>query len=120
MAATVLMIHLTWLLFVIFGALLTRGRPTLTCVHISALLWGVAVEIGPWACPLTALEQEMQRRARMDAYDGAFLVHYLDRLVYPNISPALLAAAAVAVCGFNLAVYVRRLLLQTRHVPEPQ
>jgi hypothetical protein len=107
-AAATLIVHLAWVLFVIFGALLTRERPRLAGVHLIALLWGMAVEVGPWACPLTTLEQYLQDRAGMGAYSDPFLVHYLERVVYPSVSPALLAGAAVAVCGLNLVVYVRR------------
>jgi hypothetical protein len=101
-AAAVLALHLAWLLFVIFGALWTRGRPVLTAIHVASLVWGIAVEVGPWPCPLTELEQ------RYRPYDEPFLVHYLERIVYPDIPVSALVAAAVAVCGFNLGVYVRR------------
>ena len=107
-AAGVLVLHLLWLLFVIFGGLITRGRPALTVLHIAALAWGIAVEVGSWPCPLTAAEQHLQTRAGMTAYTQSFLVHYLDRLVYPDIPETVLVSCAVAVCVFNLAVYVRR------------
>ncbi|MGB7134511.1 MAG: DUF2784 family protein, partial [Acidobacteriaceae bacterium] len=48
LAALVLAIHLTWILFVIFGALVTRGRPWLTGFHLASLVWGIVVEVGPW------------------------------------------------------------------------
>jgi hypothetical protein len=108
-AAAVLILHLLWLLFVVFGAVLTRHRLWLGRIHIAALLWGVAVELGPWPCPLTALEQHLRSAAGMDAYSEPFLIYYLDRLVYPDIPPALLAAGGVIVCLVNLGVYVKRL-----------
>ena len=61
-AAAMLVLHLAWLVFVIFGALVTRGRPVLTGLHLAALLWGIAVEVGPWPCPLTAAEQYFQQQ----------------------------------------------------------
>jgi hypothetical protein len=107
-AAATLAVHLAWLLFVIFGAFVTRGRPMLAGVHIGSLLWGVAVEAGPWACPLTVLEQHLRVRAGLDSFTEPFLVHYLDRLVYPDIAPGLLTGGAVVVCALNLGVYIAR------------
>jgi hypothetical protein len=107
-AGAALVVHLLWLLFVIFGALITNGRPVLTWLHWAALIWGFVVEAGPWPCPLTGLEQHLQTKAGITPYEGAFIVHYLDRLVYPDIPPWVLIAGAVLVCGVNLWVYVRR------------
>jgi hypothetical protein len=107
-AAAVLLLHVVWLLWVIFGALLTRGRRALTALHLASLVWGIAVELGPWPCPLTALEQTLQQRAGITPYDDAFLVHYLDRLVYPDIPLPVLITGAVAVCVLNLGVYALR------------
>jgi hypothetical protein len=107
-AAAVLLLHLLWVLFIVFGILVTRQRPWLCGLHIASLVWGVTVELGPWPCPLTALEQHLQIMAGMDSYSRPFLVHYLDNLVYPEISPVVLSAAGSAVCVINLAIYVAR------------
>ena len=108
-AALVLAIHLVWLVFVATGVLFTQGRPWLTVMHAGALFWGIAVEIGPWPCPLTTLEQRLQEQAGMATYEQPFLVHYLERLVYPDIPVNLLVTAAVGVCVLNLAVYAFRI-----------
>jgi hypothetical protein len=36
------------------------------------------------------------------------MVHYLNKLVYPDIPAAVLVAVAVSVCLFNLGIYVVR------------
>ncbi len=41
----------------------------------------------------------------MAAYQGSFLLHTLDAIVYPNLSPWLVTLIGVAVCAFNLAIY---------------
>jgi hypothetical protein len=107
-AAAVLALHVLWLLWVIFGALVTRGRPVLTAIHILSLAWGIAVEAGPWPCPLTALEQALEDKAGVTPYSESFVVHHLDRLVYPNVSAAALTAGAIVVCALNLAIYAAR------------
>ncbi len=108
LAIAVLVVHLAFILWVIFGALLTRGRPLLRAVHIASLIWGLLIEALPWTCPLTFAENWLELRAGVMPYRGGFLLHYLDAIVYPNLPPELLTLAAVAVVGANFAVYRAR------------
>jgi Protein of Unknown function (DUF2784) len=108
LATIVLAIHLAWLALVIFGALWTRGRPVWSTVHIVALLWGIVAEVGPWSCPLTLAETYFEAKAGAAAYQGSFLLHYLDAIVYPNLPGWIVTCAGVAVCVFNLIIYLRR------------
>ncbi|MGH9652349.1 MAG: DUF2784 domain-containing protein [Bryobacteraceae bacterium] len=107
-AAAVLCIHLAWILWTIFGAFVTRGRRFLTGFHLASLAWGIIVEVGPWPCPLTLLEGYLEFRAGLQPIQGSFIVHYLDAIVYPNLPVMLLVWIGVAVCAFNLGLYVRR------------
>ena len=104
----VLGMHLLFILWVAFGAFVTWNRPWLRWVHIVSLVYSILIEVGPWPCPLTILEQALEGRAGMNPYRGPFVLHYLDATVYPNIPQSLLVACGVAVCVFNLVLYVRR------------
>ncbi len=108
-AILVLLVHLLWIALVIIGALFTRGRPLWSALHILALLWGIATEAGPWPCPLTLAEQYFETRAGLAAYQGSFLLHTLDAIVYPNLPYWLVTVLGVAVCVFNLGIYAWRL-----------
>jgi hypothetical protein len=88
LASLVLVLHLLWVVWVILGAFWTRGRTFLTTFHIVSLVWGIAVELLPLPCPLTITEQIFEQKAGAGAYQGAFLAHLLDRLVYPNLPAA--------------------------------
>ena len=107
-AILVLLVHLAWILLVIFGALFTRGRRAWTALHILALLWGIATEAGPWPCPLTLAEQYFEIRAGLAAYHGSFLLHTLDAIVYPNVPAWVVTVIGVAVCVLNLGIYAGR------------
>ncbi len=104
----VLVLHLAWILWVIIGAFWTSGRRWLTAFHLASLVWGIAVEIGPWSCPLTMAEDFFQRHAGLAPYRGSFLLHYVGLIVYPNVSGLLLTICGVAVCAANLAIYAWR------------
>jgi len=113
MVAGVLSLHAAYIVWVIFGAFFTRGRPRLAALHVATLVYGMIVEIfGLW-CPLTELEEWLDVRGQISAYRGPFLLHYLDAVVYPDIPPNLLIVGAVAVCILNLGIYARR--LRVRH-----
>jgi hypothetical protein len=108
-AILLLIAHILWLALVIFGVVFTRGRPVWSALHILALLWGIATESGPWPCPLTLAEQYFEQQAGWAAYQGSFLLHYLNAIVSPGLPAWLLTAAGLVVCGLNLAIYLRRL-----------
>lgn len=110
LAGVVLAVHLGFILWVILGAFLTRGRPVLTGLHILSLIYGVVIELAPWPCPLTLAEEWLEGRAGRTPYTQSFLVHYLGALVYPDVSQTLLIWGAAAVAVVNLAVYARRLV----------
>ena len=114
LAALVLAFHLAWILWVIFGALWTRRRPWLTAFHIASIVWGIIAEVGPWSCPLTLLEERLESSAGLHSYAGDCLVHYLDAIVYPNISVNVIIGCAVAVCGANLLIYALRMVRALR------
>ena len=106
LAVAVLILHLLWILWVIFGALFTRQRGALRYFHVASLVYGIFIEITPWPpCPLTVLEQWLEEGASITPYHEPFLVHYLEAVIYPDIPLRLLVGCAVAVCVFNLGVY---------------
>lgn len=109
MAVAVLTLHLLWILWVICGALLTRHRRVLRWLHIISLVYSILIEALPWPpCPLTLLEGWLEARAGITPYQGSFLVHYLEAIVYPDVPVSWLVAGAVVVCVFNLGVYAVR------------
>ncbi|MBZ5685496.1 MAG: DUF2784 domain-containing protein [Acidobacteriia bacterium] len=50
LAIFVLLLHALFILWVVFGALLTRSRPILRWLHIASLVWGILTELLPWPC----------------------------------------------------------------------
>lgn len=108
MSVALLVFHVGWILWVIFGAFWTRNRPLLALFHIASLVWGIIVELGPWECPLTLLEQFVQKGAGVNPYHGGFIVHWLDEIVYPDLPRALVAWFGAGICIVNLGIYARR------------
>lgn len=107
LATSVLLVHALFILWIVFGALLAHSRPFLRRLHVACLIWAILTELLPWPCPLTLLENELEQRAGIQPYQGGFLLHYLDKLVYPEVPATALTIAAVIVCLLNLAFYAR-------------
>jgi len=114
LAVLVLFLHALFILWVVFGALLTRSRPILRWLHIASLVWGILTEVLPWPCPLTLLENWLEVKAGVQPYEGGFLLHYLGKLVYPDISATILTVSGVIVCVLNFAFYGRQIWI-ARH-----
>src|SRR2546428_1455242 len=108
LAAAILGLHLLFILWVVFGVAVTRRRPVLRWLHLGCLVWGILIEILPWTCPLTWAENWLETRAGIAPYQGGFLLHYLDALVYPNIPPGLVTGWGVAVGVCTLGIYAIR------------
>lgn len=113
LAAAVLIQHLLFIGWVLLGWLLTRQRPWLRWPHIVSLLYGIVIGTAPWPCRLTLLENHLLERAGIVPYREPFLLHYLEAVVYPDVSPVRLTWCAVAVCLFILAIYVWRFRRRT-------
>ncbi|WP_109514095.1 DUF2784 domain-containing protein [Pseudomonas ovata] len=82
-ADLVVVFHLLFILFVLFGALLVAWKPWLAIVHLPAAAWGMAVEFLHLYCPLTPLENSLRKQAGEQGYGGGFVEHYLIALIYP-------------------------------------
>jgi len=105
-AAAVLLLHLAFVLFVVFGALLLARWPRLAWLHLPAAAWGFFIELSGRICPLTTLENLLRMRAGLGGYGESFVEHYLLRLIYPgSLTRGMQLALAVGVAAINLLLY---------------
>lgn len=106
LADSVLLLHLLFIVFVLAGGLLAFRWPKLVWVHLPAVLWGAAIEVAGWICPLTPLENHFRQAAGEAGYAGGFIEHYLLAVVYPaDLTREIQLALGFAVLALNLLVY---------------
>ena len=106
LADAVLIVHLAFVVFVVFGGLLALWRNWLAVLHLPALAWGIWIELSGRVCPLTPLEQHLRRLAAETSYEGGFLDHYVVPLLYPDaLDRRAQVVLAVALAAWNIAVY---------------
>lgn len=107
LADAVLLLHLGFILFVVFGALLVARRRGLLPLHLAAAAWGVGIEAIGGICPLTHAEVWLRALADGTGYSGGFVEHYLLPLVYPGgLTREVQYALAAAVLLVNAALYL--------------
>ena len=106
LADAVLLLHLAFILFVVFGALLVARWPRLLPLHLAAAAWGIGIEVLGAICPLTYVENHMRLLAGGSGYSGGFIGHYLLPLIYPRpMSRGLQFGLAAAVLLVNAGLY---------------
>jgi len=102
----VLLLHLAFILFALFGGLLALRWRWFPWVHLPAAIWGFWVELSGRICPLTALENALRRRAGEAGYGESFIEHYLLDLIYPaGLTSTIQYLLAAVVIVVNLAIY---------------
>jgi hypothetical protein len=83
MADLVVFVHALFVLFVVFGGVAVLRWRRLAWFHFPAAVWGVAIELGGWLCPLTYLENYFRRSGGKTSYNVTFIKQYLEPLLYP-------------------------------------
>lgn len=115
LADLIVVLHLTFVLFVLLGALLAFWKPRIVWLHLPAAAWGAAVEFGGWVCPLTPLEQWLRLKAGASAYDSDFIGTYVLPVLYPaTLTSEMQFVLGVIVVVVNGTIY-GWLLWNTRH-----
>jgi hypothetical protein len=108
LADSVLIVHLLFIGFVIFGGLVALRFPLIALVHIPAACWGAYIELAGGLCPLTVIEVGFRRTAGEAGYSGSFVEHYLLPIIYPA---GLTRDVQLWLAGFviliNVAIYSR-------------
>lgn len=109
LADTVVFIHFLWILFLIFGALAGKRVKLIRFLHVSGLGFAIFLQIMGWYCPLTYLEVWL--RSMHDpstTYIGSFIIHYVEKIVYIELSQGLIFVSTVILCVLNLWIYMRK------------
>jgi hypothetical protein len=108
LADSVLVLHLLFIGFVVFGGLLALRSPWIVLAHLPAACWGAFIELTGGLCPLTWLEVEFRRSAGDAGYSGSFIEHYLLPVIYPaGLTRDIQFGLAGFVILVNVAIYGR-------------
>ena len=105
-ATLTLLLHFSFILFLIFGALLILKFSKIIYFHIPAVAWGAYIEFSHSICPLTHLENYFLKKAGKDQYSIDFIENYVFKIIYPPaLNYEMQTYLGVILIFVNLVIY---------------
>jgi hypothetical protein len=106
LADLILLVHLTFVAFVLLGGVLVLRWPKVAWAHLPAVAWGAFIEYANIICPLTPLEVTLRQRAGQPGYGGSFIAHYLTPVLYPEgLTRAVQIGLGTVALLVNVGIY---------------
>ena len=106
-ADAIVVFHLGFIAFAIFGGWLVLWRISWAWLHLPACGWAIWIELSHGICPLTPLENHFRHLAGDAGYSGGFIEHYILPVIYPpGLEPADQVSLAAVLVTMNVALYV--------------
>jgi hypothetical protein len=108
LADAVLLLHFAFIAFAVLGGLLVWRWPRLAWLHLPAAAWAAGIAFLGGICPLTPLENRLREAGGEAGYDGSFIEHHLEALIYPGwLTRDIQVDLGAIVLAVNLACYWR-------------
>jgi len=106
LADLVLVGHLAFVAFALFGALAALRWSWAPLLHLPTVAWSAYIELSAGICPLTSLENALRRAAGEAGHPGSFVQHYLLPIVYPpGLGPRAQLWLAAGLLLLNALLY---------------
>ncbi|MBN1598065.1 MAG: DUF2784 domain-containing protein [Bacteroidales bacterium] len=103
----IVVLHLIFIIFVLFGALLALRWRKVIWLHIPAVVWGALIEFLDKICPLTPLENYFRNLGGSEVYSGDFIEKYINPVLYPTfLTRNLQLILGLIVIAVNLIAYI--------------
>lgn len=110
-------IHFLWIIFMLAGFGLTLWGMFLKrkildwfwfrTLHLAGIVYVGALSLQGKLCPLTIWENQLRVKAEpTSTYSGSFIIHYIEKLVYPEVNPLLLQVATITLGVFTILAYI--------------
>lgn len=115
-ADLIVVVHFLWMLFMLLGFFLTlKGffnpkffdRWLFRTLHTGGILFVAILVALKQYCPLTLWENAL--RIKYDpslVYAGSCIVHYVQKLLYPDINPLIIRTVTTFIAIFSIVVFI--------------
>ena len=107
-ADLVVLIHLLWIVFLVLGMIPGARWAWVKWTHLASLAFSILLQVYDWVCPITHLEAWLRKAGGATPYEGTFIRHYLERIVYAQLPANALFIGTLMVVGVSLWVYFLR------------
>jgi hypothetical protein len=106
LADIVLVAHLLWILFLVFGFVFALKRSKIAYLHLGGLLFALVLNARGWYCPLTHAENYFRSLHDLHStYSTSFIMRLVQNLVYPDVPESLLRGGEIILTVFYILVY---------------
>ena len=115
-ADIVVVMHFVWILFMLAGFILTLWGFfwreffdwwLFRTLHLCGIAYVGLLAVLRQYCPLTILENTLRARYEPGLrYPGSFIVHYIEKLVYPDVNPLAILIPTVFIALFTIFVFM--------------
>lgn len=110
-------LHLLWIIFMIAGMILIlwgsffkRGILDwfwFRTLHLLGIIYVGVLSIQGKLCPLTIWDNQLRAKADPEGtYAGSFIIHYVEKLVYPEVDPVILKVATLTFGIITISAYL--------------
>jgi len=90
-----------------FGVLIGVRYKLFRIIHIAGLGLALIIQIFGWFCPLTYLEIWLRQKHDSSlSYTGSFIIHYIEKIVYIELSPTIILVFTLVLCTFTMYIYI--------------
>jgi Protein of Unknown function (DUF2784) len=104
--------HFAFIGYMVIGGFLALRWPRTIWLHVPAAIWGIAIEVFDFTCPLTWLERWARARAAMSPLaPNGFIDHYITGVWYPASAATLvliLVFSTICLSWILFAVMTKR------------
>ncbi len=108
-ADIIVLIHFFWILFLFFGAVWGVRNRIVKGFHLSGLFFAILIQVFGWYCPLTHVEFWLRLKHNPGlVHIGSFIVHYVEKVVYLELSQTTIFIFTIFLCVFNAWIYLRK------------
>lgn len=102
----VILLHLLWILFILFGFLVALKYLRVSFIHIAGLVFTLVLNLEGWYCPLTYLENYLHGLYDPQLpYADSFITNNLQKLIYLELDEVYLRMGAIVWVGLNMVCY---------------
>ncbi len=129
LADLVVLIHFGWILFILWGFVLTvcgsvcvyvlpeakdRGKKffdrwIFRIVHLAGIVYVAILTVLGKYCPLTILENDLRGQYDAElAYPGSFVIHYIEKIVYPEANFLIFVIPTIIIAVFTVLMFIIR------------
>ncbi|HUU81331.1 MAG TPA: DUF2784 domain-containing protein [Acidobacteriota bacterium] len=106
LADLTVLLHLFWIIFLVFGIIFALKRSRWAWLHLGGLVFSLFINLLGMYCPLTYLENFLRESGGHTlGYGGSFMSHYLEMIIYPDLPEKTIRIGEIFFVAINLFVY---------------